>query len=109
MKDLSAVCDCGSEALILNENSVVAEAPLSVPDITPVDVFKDKPPGNEPDCNAYVIVWPPSVATTVEEIDDPPAKVPRVPAAVVQTGPSETVNAEPELTASPSGFWICMK
>jgi len=56
VKDLSAVCDCGSEALILNENSVVAEAPLSVPDITPVDVFKDKPPGNEPDCNAYVIV-----------------------------------------------------
>ena len=87
----------------MNENSVVAVAPLSVPDITPVDVFKDKPPGNVPLVLEYAIGASP-VAATVAEIDAPAAKVPRVPAAVDHTGPSETVNTAPELTASPSGF-----
>ena len=87
----------------MNENSVVAEDPLSVPDITPVDVFKDKPPGNVPLVLEYTIGASP-VAATVAEIDEPPAKVPRVPDAVDHAGPSETVNTAPELTASPSGF-----
>ena len=78
-------------------------APLSVPDITPVEVFKDKPPGNVPLVLEYVIGASP-VAVTVDEIDEAAEKVPRVPAPVDHAGPSETVNTDPEEIASPSGF-----
>ena len=78
-------------------------APLSVPDITPVEVFKDKPPGNVPLVLEYVIGASP-VAVTVVEIDEPAEKVPRVPAPVDHAGPSETVNNDPEEIASQSGF-----
>ena len=89
----------------MNENWVVSVAPLSVPDITPVEVFKDKPPGNVPLVLEYVIGASP-VAVTVVEIDVAAEKLPKEPAPVDHSGPSETVNTDPEEIASPSGFWI---
>ena len=82
---------------------VVSEvAPLSVPDITPVEVFKDVPPGNDPDCTAKDVAF---VAATVYDIELAAAFDPKDPAAVVHAGASETVNnAEDDLTALPSLF-----
>ena len=88
--------------------NVVSEvAPLSVPDITPDEVFKDVPPGNDPDCNAKDVAF---VAATVYDIELPAAFDPKDPAAVVHAGASETVNnAEDDLTALPSLFSTLIK
>jgi hypothetical protein len=86
---------------------VSAVAPLSVPDITPDEVFKDVPPGSDPDCNAKLVAF---VAATVYEIEDPAAFDPKDPADVVHAGASETVNnAEDDLTALPSLFSTLIK
>jgi len=64
--------------------------PDSVPDITPVLEFKDKPVGSDPDATEYAMVES-EVAATVTLIAAPCENVPSVPAAVVQVGASETV------------------
>ena len=88
---------------------VVADAPLSVPVIAPVDVFKDAPPANEPLAIEYARVESPD-ADIVAEILPPAEKVPRVPDAVFHVGESDTVsNAELDLTAKPSGFSTLIK
>ena len=46
-------------ARAVNVYVVVALAPLSVPVIAPVDVFKDAPPANEPLAIEYAIVESP--------------------------------------------------
>ena len=96
-------------ARAVNVYVVVADAPLSVPVIAPVDVFKDAPPANEPLAIEYAIVESPD-ADIVAEILPPAEKVPRVPDAVFHVGASETVsNAELDLTARPSLFSILKK
>jgi hypothetical protein len=83
---------------------VVAVDPDSVPDITPVDVFKLPPPGSDPDCIAKLVAL---VAATVKLIVPPFATVPKLPDEVVHVGKSETVSkADPDLTARPSLFSI---
>ena len=86
---------------------VVAVDPDSVPVIAPVDAFKLPPPGNAPDTIEYEVA---SVAATVKLILPPASTFPKLPAAVVHAGTSDTVNnADPLLTALPSLFSILMK
>ena len=107
LKALSAVWPSASVARIVKLYVVSAVAPLSVPDITPDEVFKDVPPGSDPDCNAKLVAF---VAATVYEIEDPAAFDPKDPADVVHAGASETVNnAEDDLTALPSLFSTLIK
>ena len=83
-------------------NVVVAVDPDSVPVIAPVLVFKLAPPGSAPDCTAKLVAF---VAATVKLIVPPFATVPKLPAAVVHAGASDTVNkAEADLAARPSLF-----
>ena len=70
---------------------VVFETTASaVPEIAPVDAFKDNPVGKEPAVSVYVIVFQSaSVAVAGEsEYEERPASpiVPNVPAAVAKTG-----------------------
>ena len=90
----------------MKEYVVSAVAPLSVPLITPEDVFKDKPPGKVPEILEKDVAF---VAATVTDIVSPPEKEPNDPAAVVQAGASETVNTADVCTAFPSGFSIYNK
>ena len=107
LKALSAVCPSASVARIVKLYVVSEVAPLSVPDITPDEVFKDVPPGNVPDCTAKLVAF---VAATVYEIEDPAEFDPKDPADVVHAGASETVNnAEDDLTALPSLFSTLIK
>ena len=70
--------------------------------IAPVLVFKLAPPGIDPDCTAKVVAF---VAATVKLIVPPFDTVPKLPAAVVHAGASDTVNnADPDLHAIPSLF-----
>jgi hypothetical protein len=86
---------------------VVAVDPVSVPVIAPVDVFKLPPPGSDPDCIAKLVAL---VAATVKLIVPVADTVPKLPAAVVHAGASETVSkADPDLTARPSLFSILKK
>ena len=79
---------------------VVAVDPVSVPVIAPVLEFKLAPPGSDPDCTAKLVAL---VAATVKLIVPPFETVPKLPAAVVHAGASETVSkADPDLTARPS-------
>ena len=81
---------------------VVPVDPVSVPVIAPVLVFKLAPPGSAPDCTAKLVAF---VAATVKLIVPPFATVPKLPAAVVHAGASDTVNkAEADLAARPSLF-----
>ena len=64
--------------------------------------FKLAPPGIDPDCTAKLVAF---VAATVKLIVPPFATVPKLPAAVVHAGASDTVNnAEADLAARPSLF-----
>ena len=70
--------------------------------IAPVLVFKLAPPGSAPDCTPKVVAL---VAATVKLIVPPFDTVPKLPAAVVHAGASDTVNkAVPDLVAIPSLF-----
>ena len=70
--------------------------------IAPVLVFKLAPPGSAPDCIAKLVAF---VAATVKLIVPPFPTVPKLPAAVVHAGASDTVNsAEADLAARPSLF-----
>ena len=70
--------------------------------IAPVLEFKLAPPGSDPDCTPKVVAF---VAATVKLILDAAATVPKLPAAVVHAGASDTVNnALPDLVAIPSLF-----
>ena len=70
--------------------------------IAPVLVFKLAPPGSAPDCTAKLVAF---VAATVKLIVPPFATVPKLPAAVVHAGASDTVSkAVPDLHAIPSLF-----
>jgi hypothetical protein len=70
--------------------------------IAPVLVFKLAPPGSDPDCTAKVVAF---VAATVKLIVPAADTVPKLPAAVVHAGASDTVNnAEADLHAIPSLF-----
>ena len=70
--------------------------------IAPVLVFKLAPPGSAPDCTPKVVAF---VAATVKLIVPPFATVPKLPAAVVHAGASDTVSkAVPDLHAIPSLF-----
>ena len=67
--------------------------------IAPVLVFKLAPPGSAPDCTAKLVA---SVAATVKLIVPPFATMPKLPAAVVHAGASETVSkADADLHARP--------
>ena len=58
-------------------------APLSVPVIAPVDVFNDRPPGNEPDTTEKVTAELSSPHASMSTRTEPqPAKDPKEPAAV---------------------------
>ena len=77
----------------------------AVPDMTPVDVFKDKPDGKEPETIAKVsTVSDPSVAATVTLTDSPSVNVPKEPALVVHVGPFEYVIAVDDCTERPLLF-----
>jgi hypothetical protein len=93
-------------ALKVKLNVVSDVEPLSVPLITPVDVFKDKPPGKVPEVLEKDVAF---VAATVTDIVSPPEKDPSDPAAVVQPGASDTVSTADVCTAFPSGFSIYNK
>ena len=81
---------------------VVAVDPVSVPVIAPVLEFKLAPPGSDPDCTAKLVA---SVAATVKFIVPAALTVPKLPAAVVHAGASETVSkADADLHARPSLF-----
>ena len=67
---------------------VVAVDPVSVPVIAPLE-FKLAPPGSDPDCTAKLVA---SVAATVKFIVPFALTVPKLPAAVVHAGASETVS-----------------
>ena len=70
--------------------------------IAPVLAFKLAPPGSDPDCTAKVVAF---VAATVKLTLPAAATVPKLPAAVVHAGASDTVNnALPDLHAIPSLF-----
>ena len=72
--------------------------------IAPVDVFKDKPPGNAPEAIEYVTALS-DVAAIAKLAVPPAAKEPIEPEAVLQVGASETVSKAVELLpAKPSGF-----
>ena len=75
--------------------------------IAPVLVFKLAPPGSAPDCTPKLVAF---VAATVKLIVPPFDTVPKLPAAVVHAGASDTVSkADPDLTAIPSLFSILKK
>ena len=87
---------------MVNVYVVVCVDPDSVPDITPVLVFKLTPPGKLPDCNAKLVAF---VAATVKLTLPAAETEPRLPAAVVHAGASDTVSkAVPDLQAIPSLF-----
>jgi hypothetical protein len=70
--------------------------------IAPVLVFKLAPPGSAPDCTPKVVAF---VAATVKLIVPAADTVPKLPAAVVHAGASDTVSkAVPDLVAIPSLF-----
>ena len=70
--------------------------------IAPVLVFKLAPPGSAPDCTAKLVAF---VAATVKLIVPAACAVPKLPAAVVHAGASDTVSkAVPDLHAIPSLF-----
>ena len=80
---------------------VVAVDPDSVPDITP-ELLIVTPPEKLPDVLAKLVAF---VAATVKFTDPAAATVPKLPAAVVHPGASDTVNnAEADLHAIPSLF-----
>ena len=86
----------------MNVNVVVALDPDSVPDITPVLELIVTPPGKLPDVLAKLVAF---VAATVKLTLPVAATVPKLPAAVVHAGASDTVNnAEDDLAARPSLF-----
>ena len=77
------------EALAVNENVVSVPTELAVPEMTPVEEFKDIPVGNEPDATEYVIACPSGSEAEIVNVlpDNADAKiVPRLPAVVLQTG-----------------------
>jgi hypothetical protein len=86
----------------VNVYVVVAFDPDSVPDITPVLALILTPPGKLPDVLAKLVAF---VAATVKLTLPAATTVPRLPAAVVHAGASETVNnALFDLVAIPSLF-----
>ena len=87
---------------MVNVNVVVCVDPDSVPDITPVLELIVTPPGKLPDVLAKLVAF---VAATVKLTLPAAATVPKLPAAVVHAGASDTVNnAEADLAARPSLF-----
>ena len=86
----------------MNVNVVVCVDPDSVPDITPVLELIVTPPGKLPDVLAKLVAF---VAATVKSTLPKAATVPKLPAAVVHAGASDTVSkAVPDLHAIPSLF-----
>ena len=87
---------------MVNVYVVVCVDPDSVPDITPVPALILTPPGKLPAVLAKLVAF---VAATVKLTDPPFATVPKLPAAVVHAGASDTVSkAVPDLHAIPSLF-----
>ena len=66
---------------------VLADTLGAVPVIAPVEVFKLKPDGNDPDVIAYVIAPPSgSVAAADKLTASPSTTLPQLPAAFVKAG-----------------------
>ena len=86
---------------------VVELPPKSVVVKAPVEVFSETPaPLNTLVVSENTIALSPEAAIVAIVPENPPSKVPNEPAAVENVGLSDTVNIEPDKTASPSPFSI---